>query len=812
MTTVQTPGSPKTSSSTTLNPDSEQELLRLMQQTDDAKVREMNARLGTCVSAPPTLDVDSPNALKSQSLSSVEVSKVDGTTEEEIRASSAQSRASLRHQYKVKLGEAKLAAEDRRSKSPAIQLTTQITIDDDLILEEEEDDEFGDSSVIDTSTSPLPEHKSVSRLSSLPNQESKDPSGIQKLLSAQRVQKIITKGISLLEHPLLKEYLKVYDGVLGFKDAVGKIFLDKDYMSAHQMMSDLEAVTFDRTKKAMPQIEELTQNVLYVLEEVSSLVNSVLVFEREPPVSALNAFSRETTQQPPNEFSQDQELSPSLPKDSSVVSLQTSNLSDQLHIKELQDQYMQLQQQLEEDRRNHQEQIQHNTVVMMEMQETINDLQRELSSLEKSPMRTKSALSNGRGANVYHKSPSPEASVMFTRLDSERNAKIMKKAVMTDKLDPEKYKEAVSRMDEYVSLPAQRFVHLVQKYVHHMRMKEIEEKVKNSSSIDGEVYQVLNKMENLQNKRAKQWAKKMDEMGLERLKLANLLMDTLDNIEQESGLFLIKPMYSYHAREARPVYGRKRTVATKLRQSVVQTKDTGGSFIPAPTPANNFRHIRHDHLQQLVATSSDKRVPDPVYDNRQVKVTGNGMTSSLSSAKGMWNMQASHSWNYKDDIINSLNTPRILELDINRMLIGQNNISTKVPFPQSEDRLVNAHQNTLRSYVTVNRPTAPLGGDTTERRPSSGRDSASSGGSSKSSKRVVISEVDREIPAAMPAAAPLPPIAPVSGPREDSQDSLGSSTEPPRSPAGSSLHPSAHDPHSRQSGRYSTPTDTDNEM
>ena len=48
--------------------------------------------------------------------------------------------------------------------------------------------------------------------------------------------------------------------------------------------------------------------------------------------------------------------------------------------------------------------------------------------------------------------------------------------------------------------------------------------------------------------RARQWAERMDEMGMERLKLANLLMNTLDGIEQESGIFLIKPMYSYRGR------------------------------------------------------------------------------------------------------------------------------------------------------------------------------------------------------------------------------------------------------------------------
>lgn len=48
--------------------------------------------------------------------------------------------------------------------------------------------------------------------------------------------------------------------------------------------------------------------------------------------------------------------------------------------------------------------------------------------------------------------------------------------------------------------------------------------------------------------RAKRWSDRMDEMGIERYRLANMLMETLDTIEQESGIFLIKPMYSYRGR------------------------------------------------------------------------------------------------------------------------------------------------------------------------------------------------------------------------------------------------------------------------
>ena len=35
------------------------------------------------------------------------------------------------------------------------------------------------------------------------------------------------KGHTLLEHPLLQEYLKAYDGVINFKEGMGKLFLDK---------------------------------------------------------------------------------------------------------------------------------------------------------------------------------------------------------------------------------------------------------------------------------------------------------------------------------------------------------------------------------------------------------------------------------------------------------------------------------------------------------------------------------------------------------------------------------------------------------
>ncbi|KAK3739366.1 hypothetical protein RRG08_043921 [Elysia crispata] len=603
----------------------------------------------------------------------------------------------------------------------------------------------------------------------------------------------------------------------------------------------------------MPQIEELTQNVAYVLEELVNLTNNILVYDREPPVSSLHLLSREPTQksfQPVGEsalsFSNPIPVAPpatlqDMARGGSQASSHRSDAGkgeargrlsvdgtvDKTKVVELENQYTQIKQQLEDNGKQHQEQLQRNTVVMMEMQDTINELQRELSALGKSAKQTKSRLSSARGSAVHVKSPSPETSVMFTRLDSERNAKIMKKAVMDDKLNAEKYKEAVAKMDEYVSLPAQRLAHLVRKYMHHTRMRAIEEKVKNSSSVNEEVFEVLDKMEDLQNRRARQWAERMDEMGIERLKLANLLMDTLDTIEQESGIFLIKPMYSYKGREvkpgghagklSRPVRAQHR-IGTGNARHTTPTNDGASSFVPAPTPASNYRLVRHERhflqqqqQQQVPATMAEMRPVETraSKDDGQVKVMGNGMTFAAGSPRTTWNMQSSQPWFVKDDPANQFNTPRILELDVNRMLIGQNNISSKVPFPPSEDRLLNANNNTLRSYVTVNRPTAPL---VSGERPSSGGSTKSTG------RKARVSQIDKEIPEALPIPHPLPPISSIQGDEgyeeeeeeeernreirapsvafsdqddneeEEEEDGENENTEPPHRPPGSSLY------------------------
>ena len=76
----------------------------------------------------------------------------------------------------------------------------------------------------------------------------------------------------------------------------------------------------------------------------------------------------------------------------------------------------------------------------------------------------------------------------------------------------------------------------------------LEQSLKQSSILDEGVFSALDKMEELQNKRAQRWGDKMDEYANDRERLAVQLTACFQNLEQETGIFLIKPVYSLKGR------------------------------------------------------------------------------------------------------------------------------------------------------------------------------------------------------------------------------------------------------------------------
>ncbi|XP_048251262.1 myosin-9-like isoform X4 [Haliotis rufescens] len=693
--------------------------------------------------------------------------KVDVTAEEDIRASSARSRASLRNQFRQKLVETKKVVDERRTKSPGMVLPTPRSMEEDTLHLDDEDDvtlpddlkEEYRHKTLDIGTSPPPGMKRDDTLVSITDAR---------------------QTPSLWDHPVVQDFLQVYEGVVQFKDQLGKILMDKELMSASQILSDLDVLRLDKSVKIQPQINNMAHNIYFMLEEIGNLLNNILVYDRDPPVSSLN-ISRDPTKGTLTHEETMDSVQHAFPSTRGSQRSQSSDQKTSSSVRELQEQYERLNEQFEEESKKHEEQLRHNTVVMMEMQDTINDLQRELSTLGKTAKRSRSATPVLQ--QRLQQIPSPETSVMFTRLDSERNAKIMKKAVLDDRLGPERYKDAVGQMNQYVSLPAQRLAHLARKYIHHCRMKAIEENVKKSESLNENVFEVLDKMEALQNERARKWAEHMDDMGAERLKLASILMETLDSIEQESGLFLIKPMYSFRGREMKQKYvGKLSRPGRPLRASPI--RETASSMAPAPTPSSHIRPLDGSRAYHKISSASTTSHPEPLrpLEGDPGGVAGASMSWVGQAPRQTWSFSSSHAKHVPADPLSLYNTPRILELDINRMLIGQNNISSRLPQPMTEDRLVNASQNNLRSYVTVNRPVATPTTTTNSSRPRSAsgthRDSVPpttpQHPSSAGMKKVRLSDTDMEIPRSLrhPRSPPLPPIG---------------GTEPPQSPSGSSV-------------------------
>ena len=76
----------------------------------------------------------------------------------------------------------------------------------------------------------------------------------------------------------------------------------------------------------------------------------------------------------------------------------------------------------------------------------------------------------------------------------------------------------------------------------------IERSLKHGGVLDEGVFSTLDKMESLQNKRAERWGDKMDKYASERERLAKQLTTCFENLEQETGIFLIKPVYSFKGR------------------------------------------------------------------------------------------------------------------------------------------------------------------------------------------------------------------------------------------------------------------------
>ncbi|XP_066270158.1 myosin heavy chain, non-muscle-like isoform X2 [Branchiostoma lanceolatum] len=637
------------------------------------------------------------------------------------------------------------------------------------------------------------------------------------------------------DHPAVKEYLKTYSSIVDFKNSLAKLMIDKEMMSASQLLNDITPVQFDSSQSVQQQLREMKVNIRIVLQEVGTIFQNCISSDLDYRVSSLMA-SREGPG--------------SRPAPTPVRAPTGASPSEEEARRQLEEELDKLRFELDTRTKQHEDQLRRNTVAMMEMQDVIQQLQRDVNQGAgvKVDLTSPTVLGPQPSPVKYnvpetpteqtHPQPVVESAIMFSRLDSERNAKSLKKAVNSGRLSPDVYEEVVGMMDQYVEIPGKRLRHLAEKYLHHSEMKAVEENVRRSSSLNGDVFKLLEKMETLQNKRAQKWSAQMDHMGDHRVRLANLLMDTLETIEQESGIFLIKPMFAYRGRARlrkyegkisnnfrTPNYGRYTHFcdAPPIRLMKTPVPTPAAARHPSEANAAMYAAVHVGPSSGVVHTTHSRDKPSiPLIrkDEEDAEMIDLPVDGSeyvvVDPTETTWSPRNSQAHALAETNGGSpsgthfMNTPRILELDVNRMLIGRNTISLRIPKASvGDDRMKNYAQTNVRSYMTLSRPS---GTGSSVRKPK--RPHSTTGADVRGFEPPPSTPMPRHPASAgarvasfqvsdLPASRPLPPIRlPTSEKKSrpstsqtghltaESASPAPGPTSPPRSPPGSSMGPS----------------------
>lgn len=332
-------------------------------------------------------------------------------------------------------------------------------------------------------------------------------------------------------------------------------------------------------------------------------------------------------------------------------------------------------------------QLTQNATIMQDMQSTIENLTEQLKSFDIThPLTVKSS---------QIKSPD----FMFTRLDMEHNAKALKRGLQNGRISYEGYKEMCNKMEDYISIPIKRLARLARKYLHHSRMKEVEKSIRSSNMLDDKVYHLLDQMENLQYERTLRWEQRMHDLAGERQEVAKLLVKTLEMIEHETGIFLIKPIMSIPSRKRRIGSGHIVSRRVKSAKDEVSRQQSSGFLAPNSTPSPSG-HKQNDVSPSVSSIRISRRLDDKV-----LQMNVKSMLGHEDGFENVWKAQSSVSGplpiskSFQD-------MPKIVELDLNRSMFAHHNISARLN-SNGEFHTGPVHSNML-SYVTVARPAGEL--------------------------------------------------------------------------------------------------------
>ncbi|XP_063722781.1 cingulin-like isoform X8 [Symsagittifera roscoffensis] len=493
--------------------------------------------------------------------------------------------------------------------------------------------------------------------------------------------------------PMLSEYLRAYDFVHEFKSTVAFLFKNKAVDSVVTILDEIEFISFDQDENCFQQISEMQQQLIILLGEILGVLLRIL-FQNKLDHRTLQYFQKQL---------------PDLVPRSLYAHMDDSVLSGGAELKRLQDEVAALKSDFESQRR--------------ELEDKIGKLESDYGANKEQLRQLMIRLEESE--NKLAEFEAQRSAILFTRMDAERNYRNLKKAIQYDKIDTDTFEKATHLIDKYTSLPGQRLMTMVKRYSAHCSMRLLEENIRRMTGNRGAHIQLIHNFEQFQHKRDSQWRAVSAGLAAQRQEAAEKLTKDLEQIEQQSSgsIFLIKPMFSYKAKlpwiNIFPEL-RKKTDGSGKYLTEMELTDVSESKPPPQPPTTHQPHKKR--LAALPPKVLDPQfVPEPpmgtdrpflpmtnIYETESGYVnnemTGAGLMAVDYTQVPTWKKMDSVAENVIEDNMllssphHAWNTPKMLELDINRFMMDHNSIMSPVRTLGSSGRAKHP-----RSYLSVSR-------------------------------------------------------------------------------------------------------------
>ncbi|CAF3083058.1 unnamed protein product [Rotaria socialis] len=382
------------------------------------------------------------------------------------------------------------------------------------------------------------------------------------------------------------------------------------------------------------------------------------------------------------------EIEPEPIKESSIIDNQQSLIlqEKELTITDLTAKYEHATRLLNEANKKHKEALDENENLILEQKKLIRSLRHEILHLQK-------RLTKVEAEGIM------EPSIMFTRLDAERNEQTLQHAVYKGKVPEETYTELNTAMTDYIRLPSQQFGNLVKRYIQFRKAIEIENRIANYVRDHGRK-RSLEKIETFHERRSNQIGALISHLRQQRAFLARTITEKFDSLENESSIFLIRPLYSYRGRTATQSYMQYDKCRREALLTPNATKRKHYTSRQSMQSQSTSSHTDGDQqmLTQLPTMNS------PYDDEPQFNIETSFPVPSVAPT-GQQNNSTGINTDDGSEPVQLNELTRLQELDIQRSLMPMSHASTPLLSAFSKNGIDPCVPSlNLRSYVALTRP------------------------------------------------------------------------------------------------------------